>query len=99
MNKVFKVIWNSTLNRLIVVSELTKSKGKASSSSDKRVKLSVSRGLINLSAYGSAMVTIGLPHGRMLKEGNLLLSAQIQMQAVLNLLLSGMMFFHQGEVQ
>ena len=40
-----------------------------------------------------------LPHGRMLKEGNLLLSAQIQMQAVLNLLLSGMMFFHQGEVQ
>ncbi|RMW88555.1 hypothetical protein DOL88_04215 [Aggregatibacter aphrophilus] len=40
-----------------------------------------------------------LPHGRMLKEGNLLLSAQIQMQAVLNLLLSGMMFLHQGEVQ
>ena len=40
-----------------------------------------------------------LPHGRMLKEGNLLLSAQIQMQADLNLLLSGMMFLHQGEVQ
>lgn len=39
MNKIFKVIWNVSIQQLVVTSELTKSKGKTSST-DKRVKLS-----------------------------------------------------------
>ncbi|MGQ9444242.1 YadA-like family protein [[Pasteurella] aerogenes] len=39
MNKIFKVIWNASIQQVVVTSELTKSKGKTSST-DKRVKLS-----------------------------------------------------------
>lgn len=36
MNKIFKIIWNKTTQRLEVVSELAKSQGKATASTDKR---------------------------------------------------------------
>ena len=36
MNKIFKVIWNKTTQRLEVVSELAKSQGKAKATTDKR---------------------------------------------------------------
>ena len=36
MNKIFKIIWNKTTQRLEVVSELAKSQGKATASADKR---------------------------------------------------------------
>lgn len=37
MNKIFKVIWNKTTQRLEVVSELARSQGKAASTTDNRV--------------------------------------------------------------
>ncbi|WP_439241537.1 ESPR domain-containing protein [Lonepinella sp. BR2474] len=39
MNKIFKVIWNHSTQSFVVVSELSKSKGKSSSSTDKRTSL------------------------------------------------------------
>ena len=39
MNKIFKIIWNNTTQRLEVVSELAKSQGKATASTDKRESL------------------------------------------------------------
>ena len=39
MNKIFKIIWNKTTQRLEVVSELAKSQGKATVSTDKRESL------------------------------------------------------------
>ena len=39
MNKIFKIIWNKTTQRLEVVSELAKSQGKATASTDKRESL------------------------------------------------------------
>ena len=39
MNKIFKIIWNKTTQRLEVVSELAKSQGKATASADKRESL------------------------------------------------------------
>lgn len=36
MNKIFKVIWSKTAGRLVVVSELSKSEGKATSQTDQR---------------------------------------------------------------
>ncbi|RAL17952.1 hypothetical protein C5N92_10860, partial [Glaesserella australis] len=39
MNKIFKVIWNHSTQRLEVVSELARSHGKSSSKTDKRVAL------------------------------------------------------------
>ena len=39
MNKIFKIIWNKTTQRLEVVSELAKSQGKAKASTDKRESL------------------------------------------------------------
>ena len=39
MNKIFKIIWNKTTQRLEVVSELAKSQGKAQASTDKRESL------------------------------------------------------------
>ncbi|WP_432716921.1 ESPR-type extended signal peptide-containing protein [Haemophilus haemolyticus] len=36
MNKIFKIIWNKTTQRLEVVSELAKSQGKAKATTDKR---------------------------------------------------------------
>ncbi|WP_105888825.1 ESPR domain-containing protein [Haemophilus influenzae] len=37
MNKIFKVIWNKTTQRLEVVSELARSQGKAAATTDNRV--------------------------------------------------------------
>ncbi|WP_118784781.1 YadA-like family protein [Haemophilus haemolyticus] len=37
MNKIFKIIWNKTTQRLEVVSELAKSQGKAAATTDNRV--------------------------------------------------------------
>lgn len=56
MNKIFKVIWNHTTQRFDVVSELTRSKGKSSSQTDKRVGLNNVVLAIGLSVVG---VTIG----------------------------------------
>ena len=42
MNKIFKIIWNKTTQRLEVVSELAKSQGKATASADNRVEVSSS---------------------------------------------------------
>ena len=39
MNKIFKIIWNKTTQRLEVVSELAKSQGKATASADNRVEV------------------------------------------------------------
>jgi trimeric autotransporter adhesin len=39
MNKIFRIIWNKTTQRLEVVSELAKSQGKAKASTDKRESL------------------------------------------------------------
>lgn len=39
MNKIFKIIWNKTTQRLEVVSELAKSQGKATVSTDKRTEV------------------------------------------------------------
>ena len=39
MNKIFKIIWNKTTQRLEVVSELAKSQGKATASADNRKSL------------------------------------------------------------
>ncbi|OOF49540.1 hypothetical protein BKK52_03230 [Rodentibacter trehalosifermentans] len=48
MNKVFKIIWNQATQSFVVVSELTKRRGKQSSSTDKRLapsKLLVAMGM------------------------------------------------------
>ena len=42
MNKIFKIIWNKTTQRLEVVSELAKSQGKATASADNRIEVSSS---------------------------------------------------------
>ena len=42
MNKIFKIIWNKTTQRLEVVSELAKSQGKATASADNRIEISSS---------------------------------------------------------
>lgn len=39
MNKIFKIIWNKTTQRLEVVSELAKSQGKATTNADNRASL------------------------------------------------------------
>lgn len=54
MNKIFKVIWNVSIQQLVVTSELTKSKGKTSST-DKRVKLS--KVAAAMAVAGSALFT------------------------------------------
>ncbi|OOS00621.1 hypothetical protein B0187_01590 [Haemophilus paracuniculus] len=46
MNKIFKVIYNVSMQRFIVVSELSKSKGKSSSKIDKRPDLSLPLSLV-----------------------------------------------------
>ena len=56
MNKIFKVIWNHAAQRFDVVSELTHSKGKSSSSTDKRVSLSQVALAVGMSVAG---VSIG----------------------------------------
>ncbi|WP_218831986.1 ESPR domain-containing protein, partial [Haemophilus influenzae] len=44
MNKIFKVIWNKTTQRLEVVSELARSQGKAAATTDNRVSAGGGRG-------------------------------------------------------
>ncbi|MDY5105770.1 MAG: ESPR-type extended signal peptide-containing protein, partial [Actinobacillus minor] len=56
MNKIFKVIWNHAAQRFDVVSELTHSKGKSSSKTDKRVSLSQVALAVGMSVAG---VSIG----------------------------------------
>lgn len=56
MNKIFRIIWNHTAQRFDVVSELTKTKGKTSSKTDKRVSLSQVALAVGMSVAG---VSIG----------------------------------------
>ncbi|MDO9766490.1 YadA-like family protein [Glaesserella parasuis] len=58
MNKIFKVIFNKTTGQFVVVSELSKAKGKASSSTDKRV--GVSSLVIKLQHQAKAALILGL---------------------------------------
>lgn len=60
MNKIFRVIWNKTLGRLVVTSELAKGECKASSSG-KNEKGQVARVVaFQLNALAVAMVSVGL---------------------------------------
>ncbi|MDD7569422.1 MAG: ESPR-type extended signal peptide-containing protein, partial [[Actinobacillus] rossii] len=54
MNKIFKVIWNHTAQRFVVVSELTKSNGKSSSTTDNRIE--PSKVLLAVSVAGAALL-------------------------------------------
>ncbi len=54
MNKIFKIIWNSSLQCFVVVSELSKSKGKSSSSTDKRISLA--KNTIALAVAGGTII-------------------------------------------
>ncbi|MDG6230646.1 YadA-like family protein [Glaesserella parasuis] len=58
MNKIFKVIFNKTTGQFVVVSELSKAKGKASSSTDKRV--GVSSLVTKLQYQAKAALILGL---------------------------------------
>ncbi|MDY4281732.1 MAG: ESPR domain-containing protein [[Pasteurella] mairii] len=56
MNKIFKVIWNHATQHFVVVSELSKIKGKSASSTDARVqprKTLVATGLVALMGGGN----------------------------------------------
>ncbi|WGE57167.1 ESPR-type extended signal peptide-containing protein [Actinobacillus equuli] len=57
MNKIFKVIWNHATQSFVVVSELTKSKTKSSSTTDERSKPTMGNNLLNL---GVGTATIGI---------------------------------------
>ncbi|WGE89406.1 ESPR-type extended signal peptide-containing protein [Actinobacillus arthritidis] len=59
MNKIFKVIWNHATQSMVVVSELTKSKGKSSSTTDERNEPTAGSTLLNL-GVGTAATTLGL---------------------------------------
>ncbi|MDY5106698.1 MAG: ESPR-type extended signal peptide-containing protein, partial [Actinobacillus minor] len=54
MNKIFKVIWNHAAQRFDVVSELTKSNGKSSSTTDNRIE--PSKALFALGVAGAALL-------------------------------------------
>ncbi|MDG6471495.1 YadA-like family protein [Glaesserella parasuis] len=58
MNKIFKVIFNKTTGQFVVVSELSKAKGKASSSTDERV--GVSSLVTKLQYQAKAALILGL---------------------------------------
>lgn len=58
MNKIFKVIFNKTTGQFVVVSELSKAKGKASSSTDERV--GVSSLVTKLQHQAKAALILGL---------------------------------------
>ncbi|WP_293730852.1 ESPR-type extended signal peptide-containing protein, partial [uncultured Actinobacillus sp.] len=63
MNKIFKIIFNRTTNRLEVVSELAKSKGKISSSTDQRSEVvgSVSSKIFNFNHITNSLIlSLGL---------------------------------------
>ena len=54
MNKIFKVIWNHAAQRFDVVSELTKSNGKSSSTTDNRIE--PSKALLAIGVAGAALL-------------------------------------------
>lgn len=57
MNKIFKVIWNHATQSFVVVSELTKRRGKQSSSTDQRLvpnKLLVAMGMAGALLIGQS---------------------------------------------
>ncbi|VTU07193.1 autotransporter adhesin [Actinobacillus porcinus] len=54
MNKIFKVIWNHAAQRFVVASELTKSNGKSSSTTDNRIE--PSKALFALGVAGAALL-------------------------------------------
>lgn len=56
MNKIFKVIWNHAAQRFDVVSELTKSNGKSSSTTDNRIE--PSKALLAIGAVGVAVFAV-----------------------------------------
>ncbi|WGE70141.1 ESPR-type extended signal peptide-containing protein [Actinobacillus equuli subsp. haemolyticus] len=53
MNKIFKVIWNHTTQTFVVTSELSKAKGKSSSSTDERTN---TKNLLALGTLGSVVL-------------------------------------------
>ncbi|QLB15550.1 hypothetical protein A6B39_08830 [Mannheimia granulomatis] len=55
MNKIFKVIFNRTTQKLEVVSELAKSKGKAASSTDERGNIKLSVGILSGATIAAGM--------------------------------------------
>lgn len=63
MNKIFKVIWNHTAQRFVVVSELTKSNGKSSSTTDNRIEPSNALLAVGVAGalLGSAQVMAATP--------------------------------------
>ena len=75
MNKIFKVIFNRATGKLVVVSELTKSHGKAASSTDERsavssfakfqhqAKAALMLGLLGASSMATATITEGTVSG------------------------------------
>ena len=68
MNKIFKIIWNKTTQRLEVVSELAKSQGKATASTDKRAEVTSAVGfkksvLLTAISLALGVSAISLPAG------------------------------------
>ena len=59
MNKIFKVIFNKTTGKLVVVSELAKAEGKAKSQTDERSSLSSGSSLLNLGLAGAIVLGAG----------------------------------------
>ncbi|UTO05265.1 YadA-like family protein [Moraxella sp. FZLJ2107] len=56
MNKVYKVIWNHATQTWVAVSEIAQAKGKTSSKTDKRAKLSKAAAVVSLAVAGSALI-------------------------------------------
>uniref|UniRef100_UPI0003718623 ESPR-type extended signal peptide-containing protein n=1 Tax=Actinobacillus capsulatus TaxID=717 RepID=UPI0003718623 len=67
MNKIFKVIWNHAIQSFVVVSELTKSKGKQASIADERDSLTKS--LIALGVSGTIAIGNGVIGGSIIGSG------------------------------
>ncbi|OOS25935.1 ESPR-type extended signal peptide-containing protein [Moraxella pluranimalium] len=57
MNKVYKVIWNHATQTWVAVSEIAQAKGKTSSKTDKRAKLSKAAAVVSLAVAGSAVIS------------------------------------------
>lgn len=78
MNKIFKIIWNKTTQRLEVVSELAKARGKAKSSSDETGCIESNNlggglkafSLIAISAVGLGSTAIGQAAVTQSTDGN-----------------------------
>ena len=60
MNKIFKIIWNKTTQRLEVVSELAKSQGKATASTDKRAEVTSAVGFKKSVLLTAISLALGL---------------------------------------